>query len=259
MRRIHAFELEDQSWMPTVLREAGMAYLRFMGARLKTEERLRPLIEGALSRSGEREILDLCSGGGGPMLDLAEALTADGCGVPITLTDRYPDPSAIGLVEASGVPGLRYETESVDAMDVTGDRKGLRTLFNAFHHLKPDQAQGVLASAVAGRRPIAVFEILRRKPLAVLGMLGVPLAVLLLVPFLRPFRLAWIPLTYLIPAIPLFILWDGLVSCFRIYNEEELMSMARAADPDGRLAWEVHDIPVPAQSFPGIALIGIPR
>ena len=60
-------------------------------------------------------------------------------------------------------------------------------------------------------------------------------------------------------AIPLFILWDGIVSCFRIYNEEELLSMAKAADPDGRYDWEVRAVPIPLQPFPGIALVGIPR
>lgn len=259
MLRIHALELEDQRFMPKLLREAGMAYLRFMGDRLRVAEQVRPLIEDTLEHSGESEILDLCSGGGGPVLALARAMAADGRAVPITLTDRFPDPGAIELAMASRIPGLRYETEPVDALTVTPERKGLRTLFNAFHHLRPEQAREVLAKAVASRRPIVVVEILRRSPIAVLGMLGVPLMTLLIVPFLRPFRLAWIPLTYLLPAIPLFILWDGIVSCFRIYNEEELLSMAKVADPDGRYDWEVRAVPIPLQPFPGIALVGIPR
>lgn len=236
-----------------------MAYLRFAGGKLGLAERIRPLIEAALERSGEKEILDLCSGGGGPVIAIAEALAAAGRGVPVTMTDRFPDPGAIALAQASQVPGLRYEPKPVDATAVTGDRKGLRTLFNAFHHLRPHQARSVLASAVAGRRPIAVVEILQRKPIAVLGMLGSPLMALLIVPFLRPFRLAWIPLTYLLPVIPLFIMWDGIVSCFRIYNEEELLSMAKEADPDDSYDWEVQELPIPPQPIPGIALVGIPR
>jgi hypothetical protein len=62
MRRIHALELEDQSWMPEVMREAGMAYLCFMAGKLGMTERIRPIIEDVLARSGEKEILDLCSG-----------------------------------------------------------------------------------------------------------------------------------------------------------------------------------------------------
>ena len=60
-------------------------------------------------------------------------------------------------------------------------------------------------------------------------------------------------------AIPLFIMWDGIVSCLRIYNEDELLEMARAADPEGRFDWAVHTIALDPQPVPGIALIGIPR
>ena len=58
---------------------------------------------------------------------------------------------------------------------------------------------------------------------------------------------------------PLFIMWDGIVSCFRIYNKEELLSMAKAADPADSYDWEVQEIPIPPQPIPGIALVGIPR
>lgn len=259
MRRIHAFELEDQPCMPEVLREAGMAYLRFAAEKFGVAEKMRPLIESALERSGEKEILDLCSGGAGPVLAMAAALAESGRGIPVTLCDRYPDPGAIELADASGIPGLRYESQPMDALEVPSERAGLRTLFNAFHHLRPAQAQAVLASAVRGQRPIAVLEALQRKPLVLVGMLFSPLMALLIVPFLRPFRLAWIPLTYLVPAIPLFIMWDGIVSCFRVYNERELLGMAREADPDGTFDWEVHSIPLDPQPVPGIALIGVPR
>ncbi len=70
MLRIHALELEDRAWMPKVLGEAGMAYLCFMGDRLRVAGQVRPVIEDPLERSGETEILDLCSGGGGPGIAL---------------------------------------------------------------------------------------------------------------------------------------------------------------------------------------------
>lgn len=236
-----------------------MAYLRFAAEKFGVAENMRPLIESALERSGEKEILDLCSGGAGPVLVIAAALAENGRGIRVTLSDRYPDPGAIELAKARAIPGLHYESQPMDALDVPPERAGLRTLFNAFHHLRPAQAQEVLASAVRGQRPIAVLEALQRKPLLLVGMLFSPLIALLIVPFLRPFRLVWIPLTYLIPAIPLFVMWDGVVSCLRIYNEEELLGMARAADPDGTFDWQVHSIPLDPQPLPGIALIGIPR
>ena len=259
MPRIHAFELEDQTWMPSVIREAGMAYLRFVAEKLGVAEHIRPIVDAALERSGEREIVDLCSGGGGPMLSIAESLQHNGSGVHVTMTDLYPDPGGMQLANDRGGPGLRYDGEPLDASNIPSDRTGLRTLFNAFHHLRPELAQGVLASAVKGRRPIAVVEVLQRKPLAVLGILFTPIVSLFVVPFLRPFRLAWIPLTYLLPVIPFFILWDGIVSCLRIYDEQELLALASAADPDDTFDWEVQIIPMDPAPVPGIALVGIPR
>lgn len=260
MRRIHALELEDQNWMPRVLREGGMAYLRFAAEVAGMAEAIRPVIEDALDRSGEDEIFDLCSGGGGPVLGVARALNEAGREMRVTLSDRFPDPGAVQLVADSAVVGLRYELESIDALDVPPDRPGLRTLFNAFHHLRPEQARAVLASAVEGKRPIAVVEMLQRKPLLAISMLlFAPLVVTLVVPFLRPFRWSWLPLSYLVPAVQLLVVWDGVVSVFRIYTRDELLEMAREVDPEETFEWTVEEFPIPPQPIPGLALVGVPR
>lgn len=259
MIRIHAFELEDQPWFPRVIREAGMAYLRFAGEKLGQWEQVRPAIDRALAHSGETEVLDLCSGGGGPVMALARCWHADGRAVAVTLTDRYPDPGARRLAEESGVPGLHYEPDSVEATQLPTGRSGLRTLFNAFHHLRPDEGTALLASVVRDRRPIAVVEVLRRSPVSVLAILFGPIATLFILPFLRPFRWIWLPLTYLVPIIPLFIGWDGLVSCFRIYTEDELMAMSREADPTDSFEWRFEEFDLPPAPVKGSAFIGIPR
>lgn len=245
--------------MPRVVREAGMAYLRFVAERFGVATAVSRLLDDVLARSGESEILDLCSGGGGPMLAVARAMRQAGRNPSITLSDRYPDAGARRLAQASGIEGLRYERESVDALDVPSERRGLRTLFNAFHHLRPEQARDVLAAAVAGRRPIAVVEFLQRRPFLVFSACLAPLVVLIAVPFLRPFRWSWLPLTYLIPAIPLLVVWDAVVSCLRIYTRDELLELSRDADPDGRFEWRVEEIPLAGQPFPGIALVGLPH
>jgi len=256
--RIHAFELEDQAWFPVVIRDAGMAYLRFAAERTGTVESFLPFVRSALEESGEQQILDLCSGGGGPVVGIAHALHEQGCKVSVTLTDLFPSPSAAARLGSAEDGLIRYESESVDATAIPAERPGLRTLFNAFHHFRPEVARRVLASAVAARRPIAVVEMLTRRPIALLAVLFIPLAVLLVVPFLRPFRPAWILFTYLIPVIPLYIFWDGLVSTLRIYDRDELLALARSADPDGRFAWRVEEIPIAKAPIPGIGLFGRP-
>lgn len=259
MRRFHGVELEDLSWFPSVLRQAGMAYLRFAARVSGQAEQIRPVILRALERSGEKEILDLCSGGGGPLLAVVGEMEAAGDPVRVTLSDRFPDPGGQQVVRESGLDTVRYETEPVDAFEVSAERPGLRTLFNGFHHFRPAEAERVLAATVEARKPIAVIEVLQRRLLTVVGLLFSPIIVLCVVPFLRPFRLAWIPFTYVIPIIPLFVLWDGVMSSLRIYDEDELLAMAGAADPDDTFEWSVESIEMKPAPVPGIAFVGIPR
>ena len=56
-------------------------------------------------------------------------------------------------------------------------------------------------------------------------MLLMPLFTWLLTPKMRPFRWSRLLLTYLIPIIPLVVLWDGLVSCLRTRTPEELLAL----------------------------------
>ena len=56
-------------------------------------------------------------------------------------------------------------------------------------------------------------------------MLLVPLLVLFVTPLIRPFRWRRLVLTYLIPVLPLAILWDGLVSALRTYSVEEMKDL----------------------------------
>ena len=56
-------------------------------------------------------------------------------------------------------------------------------------------------------------------------MLLMPVFAWLLTPRMRPFRWSRLLLTYLLPVIPLVVLWDGLVSCLRTRTPEELLAL----------------------------------
>lgn len=257
MRRVHLFEIHDQSWYPSFLRDSGMAYLRFAAENFQIPA-IQPVIEAALERSGEREILDLCSGGGGAIVASSRALR-EAERVRVTMTDFYPNEAERQRIQASGEDGLHYEQESVDATKIEGDRPGLRTVLNAFHHFRPAEAVQILASAVRNGRAIVVVEVLQRHIVNLVGMLTVPLIVLLMVPFLRPFRPAWIVFTYLVPVIPLVIMWDAIISSARCYSGEELLALAAEADPDGVFDWELREPRLSTTPIPGIALVGTPK
>jgi len=61
----------------------------------------------------------------------------------------------------------------------------------------------------------------------------------------------------LIPVIPLFIFWDGLVSCLRCYSQDELKEMTSNLAADD-YQWEIGGLDVPGVPFNGVYAIGSP-
>ena len=76
---------------------------------------------------------------------------------------------------------------------------GARTMFSAFHHFRPDAAKGILRDAFARRRPICIFESGQGTLIGVAMTLLIPVNVLALMPFARPFSWGYLLFTYLIP------------------------------------------------------------
>ena len=257
MPRIHLFELEDQSWLPAVLRDAGTAYLRKIAEITGQGAQLAPVIGEALRRSGRRHIVDLCSGAGGPIADVVRALRDEGLDATAELTDLHPNADHLARLCEGEEDRLSWRREPLDATRLPEDAKGLRTLFNAFHHFRPEDARRLLEDAARAGQPIAVVEVVGRHPVVMLGIVFSTIASLFVVPFLRPFRWAYLPLTYIVPLIPLLIVWDGLVSCLRVYSERELEELTAGLDAGG-YSWEVTRIPLPPAPVPATALIGLP-
>jgi hypothetical protein len=257
MRRFHLFELEDQSWFPALIRDSGGAYLVLAARIAGHAEALAPILSKALHRASENRIVDLCSGGSGPLPTALAAIANErDQATTATLTDLYPSRDAFERTMQKH-PAITAVYQPVDATSVPDNLKGLRTIFNGFHHFRPPQAKRILASAVHDGESIAVFEVVARHPIALLAMLTVPLLTLLAVPFMRPFRWGWIPLTYLVPIIPFFIFWDGTVSCLRCYSQDELREMTVDLTSDD-YEWEIGSFDLRGVPFKGSYLIGSP-
>jgi len=240
MKRIHFFEIEDLAGCPKALRDGVTDFLQHIVCAYRLYRPITPLLARTLTKSGYSHIVDLCSGGAGPWLSIIEDLQKEipNSSLLITLTDLYPNLAAFRQIRDRYPNCVSYCERPVDAAQVSADLTGFRTLFSSFHHLTPEQAQAVLQNAVNVRTGIAIFESTQRHPLLLLYMLFTPLLVWLNTPFIRPFcwgRLLW---TYVIPLIPLIVMFDGIVSCLRTYTVDELKAMVVKLDaPDYK--WEV--------------------
>lgn len=256
MRRLHLLEIEDQPWCPAPIRDAGTDFLRTALRVGNNYGPVVPRLREALRRTGARRVVDLCSGGGGPWPRLVRDLDREEPRVEVVLTDRYPNLEALRRVRDESGGRLGFHPEPVDALRIPPELDGFRTLFSGFHHFRPVDARAILADAVRSRQGIAVFETTERTPLAVALTALSPLFVLLLTPFIRPFRWSRLLWTYLVPVVPPFVLFDGVVSCLRTYTPAELRELVEPFAGDG-YTWEIGEERGPGP-IPVTYLIGYP-
>ncbi len=249
MARIHLFEFEDLKWFPSFLRNYGTDFLQFLSNKTKIYKPIIPILERVLKKSNTTKIIDLGSGGGGGLMWLNEQLKTSIPNFTITLTDYYPNLSAFKFAKEQA-SNFNYIEKPVDARNVPKELEGLRTQFLSLHHFKPADATKILKNAIDTNSPIAIFEAQERSVQSILAMVFSPLSVLFTAPFIRPFKFGRLIFTYLIPIVPLFVLWDGIVSCLRTYSVKEMKALVASLDKEDKFNWDIGKI----KSGPGVIL-----
>ena len=256
MQRIHLFELEDQGWFPKTIRDAGTDFMRYIARLGRPYRSIVPNLRRALDLTGSHRILDLCSGGAGPVLEIREELAAQGCDVSLTLSDKYPNNSAFQAAHQQSNGEVDFILTPVDATAVPQDASGFRTLFSSLHHFRPESAKRMLQDAVDRRQPIAAFEITQRNPVYLMATVLVPLTLWVFGLFVRPFRWSRLLWTYLVPVVPLFLTWDAFVSCLRTYSVKEMQELVDGLRCEDYV-WEVGR--VGGRISPVSYLLGYPK
>lgn len=249
MGRIHLFEFEDQNWFPASIRDYGTDFLQFLSNKTKLFNPIAPIIAKGLEKSGGHQIIDLGSGGGGAYLSLNKELLKSDPAIKILLTDYYPNKTAFEYTQKQA-SNFDFILTPVDARDVPKDLHGLRTQFLSLHHFRPDDARKILQNAVDAKSCIAIFEAQERSFPSLLAMFLSPISVLLTAPFIRPFKIGRIIFTYLIPIVPLFVWWDGIVSSLRTYSEKEMHELVKSVNNNETFDWEIGRV----KSGPGVVL-----
>jgi len=227
MKRIHLFEFEDMPWFPDWIRVLMTRYIMAFHRMLGTAGQLKELTEKGLTYAQTPVLLDLCSGSGGPMIDVFNSLKSSGAypDLKLILSDLYPNRKAADKINGQENNGIHYLTTPMDATQVSADILGLRTMISSLHHMKPGVAKEILKNATDSKQPILIFEISDNSPPVFLWWLAIPfafIATLFVTPMVRPMTWQQLVFTYLIPILPLFIAWDGAVSNVRTYTLEDM-------------------------------------
>lgn len=258
MRRVQFIELNEQPWFPSSLRDGITDALQFGLNLTNAYARIAPLLLCVLDSTRSRSIVDICSGGGGPWLNLSQKLQPEAQVFHILLTDKYPNLRAFQNVRSASKNHVAFYPDSIDAMKVPGELQGFRTMFTSFHHFPPEEARAILQNAVDARQSIGIFEITRRAGSSIALMFPWALMLFVFTPLIRPFRWSRLLFTYVVPIIPLTLLFDGVVSCLRTYRPQELRDMIKKLSGI-EYQWEVGEHPRASGLAPITYLIGYPR
>lgn len=262
MARLHLFEWEDQPWLPRTLRDIITDHLRYSFSAPQSanlHETIASILEEPLRQSGASEIVDVCSGGGGPLPAVLPLLAARlDRRLTATLTDLFPNTAAFARTadETAGV--VRGASAPVSAFDVPKELGRFQTLFTALHHFQPDDAKRILADAAGKGRTIAVIEPFKRADMAMVAIASIVFG-FLRTPKVGPLTAKRFLLTYVLPLSPLVMAWDGAVSCLRAYSADEMAHMGREAAPHYQWTSGAKRIPGAPGKLSITYLIGAPN
>lgn len=240
MRRFHLIEIHEQPWCPRAIRDAATDFMQFATNVASVYRVVVPRLAHGIHETKGHQVVDMCSGGGGPWLDLyREAATSDGSTITITLTDKYPNLKAFRRAKSESEGTLDFCEEPVDVSALPEELVGFRTLFGSFHHFQPPEARAILQNAVDNNEGIGIFEATqRRRRTLIVITLATPISLLAMTPFIRPFRWSRILLTYVVPVIVPIMLFDAVVSCLRTYSKSDLEELISSLEGEP-YHWEI--------------------
>jgi hypothetical protein len=222
------FEFEDQNWFPAFIRNYMTEYLRFLLNAGNLYLPVTPLILEGLKKTGSEQIVDLCSGGGGPMKQVHKTLQGkQGKKLKIVHSDKFPNKWICNSLNNDSCGDLFYEESPVNASSVPSSLKGFRTMFSAIHHFDITAAKSVIQDAVDAREGIGIFDGGDKKIIFIfLTMFFHALALFLITPLIYPFKFSRLFFTYILPVIPICVIWDGVISLIRLYHPFELLRIS---------------------------------
>lgn len=235
MKRRQLFEFQDQPWFPDLVREGQVEILSMATRESGLARAVTPAFSRLIETVGPEAVLDLCSGAGGPVVHLLEALAESGATVPpVLLSDLYPNVPAWERLRARWPERVDFVPRPVDATRIPADLDGhVVTIINGLHHFPLETAHTILGEVTRRGSALFVVEGFPRSfwrssamaPTLGMGLLKNPLRC-------ERGGLAKALLSFALPLLTVTGLWDWFASTLRIHEPAELIRAARLIGPD---------------------------
>ena len=246
--RCQWFEFNELSWVPRALRHAITRTITF-------DQWVQGCFRGELprrfarwlERTGGREVLDLGSGGGGPVVSLLRGLRRQGIEPPqFRLSDICPDRHRFAALSNGGPVWtndegqyIRFVEEPVDALaEPLPCPHRFFTLINVAHHFPPELVRRVVTNLVRHGDGLFIIDTYYRSPRFLPLMLASLVPSWLAPLVVRPFRWSHFVWGTLVPIVPFLVMHDGLATVLRCYNPAEWRALVDGL-PANDFAWEI--------------------
>lgn len=260
MKRRQFFEFEDQTWFPDFLRVCMTRYIAFIHRLFCTASKIEGPLGRLLEETGRARILDLCSGSGGPMLEVYQTLKGkkNFKALELTMSDLYPNEAYANEINNLGDKQVSYSLDPIDASDLIDSTDEIRTMISSFHHMPIEVAKRILRSSRDSRSPIFIYEMSDNSHPLIANWITLPIGVLMVLvfaPFVRPMTFTQLIFTYFLPVLPFIIAWDAAVSNIRTYTKSDIEELT--IDLEGEFySWQT--IELAGKGGKSIILIGKP-
>jgi len=218
------FEFMDQRWLPSSLRNTCRDILEGVNSFpfRSYYKKIMDLVLKSVKGTGISSIVELGAGTAPVTRRLAKRV--EGKGISLVPTDIHPQRDIFKKLQKRYRGRIEPRMEPVDfSKEMEFSPLSLFVLSASFHHIPKENRSFLLNKLVKQGHSVLIAETLRRNMASIILVLLSPLAALF-IPLLmihRPgtfLRIFW---TWVFPLAPLLLVWDGVVSCFRQWDEKE--------------------------------------
>ncbi|RKE92277.1 hypothetical protein [Ichthyenterobacterium magnum] len=193
MRRKQVKQFINTKWFPSFLKSNIREFLDWFVLKVNATKPFIPIIEEGLSYTKNKNIVNIDFNLGAGIKTVTPFLDAE------------------------------LSTENLKIKKFNTEKNGLYTCINSFHQLNQEEAKQVLTQIAISQNPVVILEGNNDSLWQIVGMtFFVPLSVLIMSPFVKPFRWSRILFTYLIPILPFVIMIDGCIALLKLYNPKDL-------------------------------------
>ncbi len=211
-------ELEDYKWFPSILRKYQTDFIGYVVAQFNVYD---PFIHYLKTQNNAtNKMFDLCSGSGEPAVSIFKKASLKG---ELTLSDKFPNN------HKTYYNPISYIDKSIDVLSLKFETDTVYTMYNAFHHFNETEKTNIVQTMINANSKGYFVEILAPDILFYFKILfTTTIGTLILTPFIKPYSLKRILLTYLIPVNVFTITYDGLVSVLNSSSVKEYQKLFSA-------------------------------